>query len=251
MDRLCVIAATLVLLLSPEPRSLGAETMDNSIFAGLLKKHVTREGVNYEGLKKDEALLDNYLSMLSAIDPDSLPEKHQFAYYINVYNAFTIKLVLSRYPGINSIKDIGGIFFSPWEKKFIPVKKGVFSLDHIEHKILRPVFKDPRVHFAINCASKSCPLLRGEPYDGEKLDLQLDEQAREFINDGRNNFFRDGTLFLSRIFKWFEDDFSGQPVQFVLRYASEDLKRRINDSKDLLSVSYPDYDWALNKPQGI
>lgn len=248
MKKTCVIAAILILLICPDSRSLGAETADNNIFAGLLKKHVVRGRVDYDGFKKDEPLLDDYLSMLSTVDPDLLPKMHQFAYFINVYNAATIKLVLTRYPGIDSIKDIGGIFSSPWDQKFIRLKKGVFSLDDIEHKILRPVYKDPRVHFAANCASKSCPPLRNEPYDGERLDQQLDEQARKFVNDGRNNFFRDGTLFLSRIFKWYEDDFDGKPVQFVRQYASGNLKQKIDDSKDRLDISYLNYDWSLNKP---
>ena len=247
MKRTCMIAAILILFICPDSKSLGADTADNAIFAGLLEKHVVRGRVDYDGFKKDEPLFDDYLSILSAVDPDLLPKRHQFAYFINVYNAFTIKLVLTRYPGIDSIKDIGGLFSSPWGQKFIRLKKGVFSLDDIEHKILRPVYKDPRVHFAANCASKSCPPLRNEPYDGERLDQQLDEQTKGFINDGRNNFFKDGTLFLSRIFKWYEDDFSGKPAQFVRQYALGDLKRNIDDSKDRLDISYLNYDWSLNK----
>jgi len=248
MKRPCIIATILILFFFPDSRSLEAETVDNALFAGLLKNHVIQGRVDYDGFKKDEALLNDYLSILGAVDPDSLPERHQFAYYINVYNAFTIKLVLTRYPGIDSIKDIGGVFSSPWDQKFIPLKKGVFSLDDIEHKILRPVYKDPRVHFAVNCASKSCPPLQNEPYDGERLDQQMNEQAREFINDGRNTFFQGRTLFLSRIFKWFEDDFSENPVQFVRRYAAGDLKQQIDNSKDRMDIRYLDYDWSLNTP---
>jgi hypothetical protein len=154
---------------------------------------------------------------------------------------------LTRYPGINSIKEIGNFFSNPWSRKFIALEKKTVSLDYIEHKILRPEFKDPRVHFAVNCASKGCPRLRDEPYEGDILDDQLDAQAREFINDERNTFIKAEKLFISKIFKWFEDDFSGNPLAFIRQYASKDLGETLNASGKKVTIHYLDYDWSLNR----
>ncbi len=221
--------------------------VDNTIYASLLKKHVIKNRVNYDGLKKDELKLDTYLAILSNTDVDSLLKTEQFAFYINAYNAFTIKLILTKYPGINSIKEIGTFFTNPWQKKFIILQKRTVTLDHIEHDILRPRFKDARVHFSINCASKSCPRLRNEPYESTTLEAQLDEQAKLFINDKKNSFFKDNTLFLSKIFSWFGEDFSQKPIQFILQYANDDLKAAIRSAGHDIKLSYLSYDWSLNR----
>ncbi len=243
--KICLAAGLLFLLFFS--RAGAMESVDNQIYASLLKKHVKGKTVDYDGFKQDERLLDVYLSQLSNTRADTLSPNHKFAFYINAYNAFTIKLVLTRYPGINSIKEIGGFFSNPWSKKFITLKKKTVSLDYIEHKILRPEFKDPRVHFAINCASKGCPRLRDEPYEGDILDDQLDAQAREFINDERNTFIKADRLFISKIFKWFKDDFSGNPLSFIRRYASRELREKLNASGENMTIHYLDYDWSLNR----
>ena len=134
-------------------------TVDNSIWALLLEKYVKTGVVNYQGFKTDEESLNQYLKVLEKIDPDTLSTNEQFAFYVNAYNAWTIKLILSGYPGIKSIKDLGSLFKTPWKKKICRIDGDIITLDDIEHKIIRPRFKDPRVHFAINCASKSCPPL--------------------------------------------------------------------------------------------
>ena len=119
-------------------------------------------------------------------------------------------------------------------------------MDHIEHDILRPGFKDPRVHFAINCAAKSCPPLRPEPYRADILDQQLDEMARAFINDSRQNRLEGRTLYVSSIFKWFSEDFNDDVVGFFLKYAREGLKKQLEGGKSKIKVKYLNYDWSLN-----
>ena len=236
-----------ILLLFFTGFALAKESVDNHIYASLLKKHVTNNHVNYDGFKKDENLLDEYLGILNITNAKLLSKNSRFAYYINAYNAFTIKLVLTKYPGINSIKEIGSFFSNPWSKKFILLHGKTISLDHIEHKILRPGFKDPRVHFAINCASKSCPRLRNEPYEGETLENQLDDQASVFINDKKNTFIKGDNLFISKIFKWFEKDFSGNPLLFIRRYAHKELKEKFDSANENIKINYLNYDWTLNR----
>ncbi len=236
-----------ILFLFFASHSLAGADIDNSLYASLLKKYVIKNRVNYDGFKKDEKLLDEYLAILNSTNVKTLSKKSLFAFYINAYNAFTIKLVLTKYPGINSIKEVGSFFSNPWNKKFILLQGKTITLDHIEHKILRPKFKDPRVHFAINCASKSCPPLRNEPYKGETLENQLNDQAREFINDKKNTFIKKDTLFISKIFKWFEKDFSDNPILFIKRYAFEELKEKLDSTGEKIKISYLNYDWTLNR----
>ncbi len=227
--------------------SMAKNNIDNSIYALLLKKYVTGNRVNYDGFKKDEKMLDEYLAILSRTDAKALFGNKRFAFYINAYNAFTIKLVLTKFPGINSIKEIGGFFSNPWNKKFILLQGTAVSLDHIEHDILRPEFKDPRVHFAINCASKSCPPLLNQPFEGNTLEYQLDDQAKRFINNPKNTFFKGDTLFVSKIFKWFKEDFSDNPIIFIRQHASSELKEKLTLQKKNITLRYLDYDWSLNR----
>lgn len=241
-----ITTLSVLLLLSAVPCMVMAAD-DNQIYALLLKKHVKNNRVNYNGFKQDENRLDDYLAVLSRTHVKSLSRQSQFAFYINAYNAFTIKLVLTKYPGINSIKEVGSFFSNPWNQKFIPLQGKTITLDHIEHKILRPEFKDPRVHFAINCASKSCPPLRDEPYEGETLENQLNDQAHAFINDKNNTIITADTLFVSKIFKWFASDFSDNPLLFIQRYAAGELKEKLDSHGDTIKINYLDYDWTLNR----
>ncbi len=220
--------------------------VDNSIYASLLKQYVVNANVNYDGLKKDEEKLNHYLNLLSQTDAKAMSRNAQFAYYINTYNAFTLKLILTQYPGINSIKEIGGFFSNPWKKKFITLQGRRVNLDYIEHEVLRPRFKDPRVHFAINCASKSCPPLRYEPYEAEKLESQLNDQAHQFINNPKHNYVKENKLFLSKIFDWFKDDFNDNPLLFVKQFADDDLKETLNKNSNP-KINYLEYNWALNR----
>jgi len=220
--------------------------VDHSIFAGLLEKYVKNGVVDYNGFKREETRLDQYLKILEKTDTKNLSQNEKFAFYINAYNAWTIKLILTGYPGVKSIKDLGSIFKSPWKNQIARIDGGVVTLDYIEHDILRPRFKDPRVHFAINCAAKSCPPLRSEPYRADILDQQLDEMAQAFINDPRSNRLEGQTLYVSSIFKWFREDFNDDVVVFFIKYAQGDLKNRLEDRKSRLKVAYLDYDWSLN-----
>jgi hypothetical protein len=219
---------------------------DHALYADLLEKYVQNGTVDYQGFKDEEAKLDQYLKILEETDIKTLSQDEQFAFYINAYNAWTIKLILTGYPGIKSIKDLGSIFKSPWKKQIARINGDIITLDRIEHDILRSRFKDPRVHFAINCAAKSCPPLRSEPYRTDILDQQLDEMARAFINDSRRNRLEGQTLYVSSIFKWFSEDFSNDIVSFFLKYAKGDLKKRLEDNKSKINVKYLDYDWSLN-----
>ena len=230
--------------------AVSASTVDHSLFGELLQDHVRSGQVNYDGFKKDEDKLDRYLAVLEAVDPQVLSPDEQFAFYTNAYNAWTIKAILSKYPNISSIKQLGIFNRGPWKKKIVRLNGQVLSLDNIEHDILRPQFKDPRVHFAINCAAHSCPPLRSEPYVGNRLDSQLDEATREFINNPNRTYLKGDALFVSKIFKWFSEDFNSDPYSFVLRFAEGDFKSQLSTRGASVRVKYLPYDWSLNnKPQ--
>ncbi len=226
--------------------ALAAQGVAHSLYAGLLKKYVKGGVVDYKGFKNEEVALDQYLKVLEKTDTKTLPRNEQFAFYINAYNAWTIKLILSGYPGIESIKDLGRFFKSPWKKKICRIDGRIITLDDIEHNILRPRFKDPRVHFAINCAAKSCPPLRSGPYRGGELDQQLDEMASAFINDPSRNRLEGNTLHVSKIFDWFEEDFNGDILAFFLKNAKGELKEQLEVNQEEIKVKYLDYDWSLN-----
>jgi hypothetical protein len=222
-------------------------TVDNGLYGELLKKHVRDGRVDYAGFKTEEAKLDRYLKILENVDPGILSRNEQFAFYINAYNAWTIKLILSGYPGVTSIKDLGSLLKSPWKKKIVRIDGKVITLDHVEHEILRPRYKDPRVHFAINCAAKSCPPLRPEPFNGNILDRQLDDSTRSFINNPQSYRLDDSELYVSRIFKWFSEDFNEDIFGFFLKYATGNLKQELKSKSERIVVQYLEYDWSLNE----
>jgi len=242
----CVGALLCFLIMGLTTTALAAQGVDHSLYAGLLKKYVKDGVVNYQGFKNEESVLDKYLKALEEVDSKILSRNEQFAFYVNAYNSWTIKLILSGYPGIKSIKDLGSLFKSPWKKKICRIDGKIIALDDIEHNILRPRFKDPRVHFAINCAAKSCPPLRAKPYRGGEFDQQLDEMTRAFINDLESNHLEDHTLYVGSIFKWFAEDFNKDIVGFFLKYAKGDLKEQLEANKEKIKVNYLDYDWSLN-----
>ena len=227
-------------------RSWAAPEVDHRIYAELLKQHVRTGVVDYQGIMDDESRLDEYLKVLEEVNTADLSRNEQFAFFINAYNAWTIKLILTGYPGIESIRDLGNLLKGPWKKKIARIDGRILTLDDIEHKILRPRFKDPRVHFAVNCASKGCPPLLSEPYFGSTLENQLDKVTRGFINDQERNRLEDQTLYVSRIFKWFSKDFDHDIVGFFVKYAERDLKERLTAGGKRIRVKYLDYDWSLN-----
>lgn len=222
--------------------------VDNSLYAELLDRHVVNGLVDYAGLKRDEGKLDAYLAALAAVDAKKLTEMQAYAYYINVYNAWTLKLILKHYPGISSIKDVGGFFTNPWRIRFVELGGELEHLDHVEHEILRPRFRDPRVHFAVNCASVGCPPLYAKPFEPEDLDEVLDGLTRANINDPAFNRLENGTLRLIRVFDWFGEDWGDDAAKlaFVLRYAEDDLRGRIESRQGGVRIRYTDWDWSLN-----
>lgn len=247
-----IITHTVVVLLSLLSLSISFQSaaagtpVDHSSYSLLLKRHLKDGHVDYRGFRDDEKILDGYLSILEKTVTDSLSPDEQFAFYINAYNAWTIKLILTGYPGIESIKDLGSLFQSPWKKKICRIDGKSISLDEIEHDILRPRFKDPRVHFAINCASKSCPPLYPEPFSGSKLNRQLDAATAAFINNAERNRVEGNALYVSRIFKWFSEDFNNDVIGFFRKYARGNLKSVLDKLEPPFDIRYLDYDWSLN-----
>ena len=220
--------------------------VDHSLYGELLARYVKEGGVDYRGFKDEEAKLDQYLKILENTHTKALSRDEQFAFYVNAYNAWTIKLILSGYPGVKSIKDLGSLFKSPWKKKICRIDGGILSLDDIEHKVLRPRFQDPRVHFAVNCASRSCPPLISEPYEGSQLNEQLDSAVRAFLNNPERNYLEGNELYVSKIFKWFSDDFNDDVVGFFLTYAEGAFRENLTANRDRIKVKHLHYDWSLN-----
>ena len=212
----------------------------------LVKKHVSKNGmVDYQGFLKDKKQLQVYLDKLSANKPTSKWSKNEkMAFWINAYNAFTVKLILDHYP-INSIKDIKkGIPFvnSVWDITFIPMGKEKIDLNYIEHSILRKEFKDPRIHAAINCASFSCPLLRNEAYYASRLDEQLNDAMRRFVNDSQRNQLDKSNIKISKIFSWFGGDFKLNGLS-VVDYLNKYAKKRVQPNA---KIDFLEYQWELN-----
>jgi hypothetical protein len=188
------------------------------------------------------------------------------AFLINAYNAYTVEKILTRYPNIKSIRDFGKIFGNPFKDKFFTLLGREFSLDMIEHETLRKpgAYNEPRVHFAVNCASVACPMLREEPYVAGRLDAQLEEQTRRFLSDHTRNRYnpQDNTLEVSEIFKWFSEDwtsgyrgFDGKAPamqsreQFFAKYAALLAGQPAHQnavSERKAGISHLDYDWSLN-----
>ena len=222
--------------------------VDYTIYADLLSRHVEGGVVSYAGFKKDEARLGQFLDVLAKVEPDRLERDDLMAFYINAYNAWTIKLILSEYPGIKSIRDIGGIFTNPWKQEIVRIGGKKLHLDNLEHDILRPEFKDARVHFAVNCASKSCPpLISGALLPGPSCKTSF-RPIRSLLSITRTTIYLAGNkLFVSRIFKWFSEDFNGgRIVSFILQYAQGGFKQRLQAMSSEVEIEYLDYDWSLN-----
>lgn len=232
----------------------------------LLTQHVSpiNDGhssqVNYAGMKTDHVKLTAYLTALGKIDKQTFeqwPAPKQLSFLINAYNAWTVELILTAYPDIKSIKDLGSFFSSPWSKQFIPLLGETRSLDNIEHELIRGDNKygDPRIHFAVNCASIGCPALREEAYSADKLEQQLSEQTIRFLTDKSRNRFTEDAMELSAIFKWYGDDFtqgfrgSNSLSAFVLLYR-EALNltpaQQAGLKSEDMATNFLNYDWALN-----
>ena len=214
----------------------------------LLKKYVSEAGlVNYKGFQKDKIELDAYLKTLSDNAPQtSWSENEQKAYWLNAYNAFTVSLILQHYP-VKSIKDIGPAIQIPfvntlWDIKFISIGGKKYDLNNIEHSILRKKFNDPRIHFALVCASISCPRLRNEAYTSVKLDKQLEDAGNDFLNDRLKNNISTDKVQLSKYFSWYKGDFTknGSLADFINKYSHTKINANTK-------INYLDYNWNLNE----
>lgn len=214
------------------------ETPSHQEWNVLLKKHVKENGdVNYRGFQKDMSQLDEYLTLLQTKSPaENWSKNEKLAYYINLYNAGTVKLIVDNYP-TKSIKNIS----SPWDKKIVAIGDDTFSLGHIEHKILRKM-NEPRIHFAINCASYSCPKLLNKAFLAATMDAQLETATRDFIGDATRNKITAEKVQLSEIFKWFKSDFTadGSLLDFINKYSTTKIASDVK-------IKYTAYNWSLNE----
>jgi len=230
----------------------------------LLKKHVRwlpdgkQSRVDYKGLGADRTALQKQLADLSAVSAAAFAafnREQQMAFLINAYNGFTLELILTKYPDLKSIKDLGSFVQSAWKKKFFTLLGEQRYLDWIEHEQLRPKYADWRVHAAVNCASIGCPALRPEAFTAPKLDAQLDDGMQRFMADRTRNRAADGKLQLSMIFKWFKEDFDKghKGISSVEELAARYSGALTDNSADQAAikarqwpVTHLDYDWSLN-----
>jgi len=259
-----------LLLMLGATAATAATAFDHSHTAwdSLLRKHVvlTQGGnasqVRYAGMLSDRKLLQAYLESVSKVteaDYRSWPKARRLAFLVNAYNAWTIDLVLGRYPDLKSIKDLGSVFQSPWKRKFFILLGQERSLDDIEHGLIRApgAFDDPRIHAAVVCASVGCPMLRNEAFTGERIDAQLDDGMRRFLADRSRNRFEPATgkLQVSKIFDWYGKDFAKGHAGFstlsgtFARYAASladtpEAQARVRSGD--YKLEFLEYDWSLN-----
>ncbi|MEZ0485925.1 DUF547 domain-containing protein [Fibrella aquatica] len=233
-----------------EPSVTVAAAPSHAAFDKLLKAHVNASGmVNYKGFQKDKADLKAYTDMLGKNAPASNWSKDdQLAYWINAYNAFTIQLIIDNYP-VKSIKDIGSkikipFVNTPWDVKFIKIGGETYDLNNIEHGIIRKKFSEPRIHFALVCAAKSCPRLRNEAFEGKRLDAQLEDQGVDFMNNPAKNSVTAKQASLSKILDWYGGDFQKMKGQSVKDVVNQFSKNKITDAT---KISYQTYNWDLNE----
>jgi len=263
------LLAAALLVIAPGP-AFAAFDHAHAAWGSLLQRHVVvidggrASRVNYRGFAADRAALGAYLAALSRVtgaEYAAWSREERLAFLINAYNAFTVEKVLTRYPGLRSMRDFGTVFGNPWKDRFFSLLGKQQHLDGIEHETIRApgAFDDPRIHFAVNCAAVGCPMLREEAYVAARLDLQLDEQTVRFLSDRSRNRYARGTLEVSRIFDWYGGDFAGGQrglaslAGFFARHArlladGEAERNAIRTGK--VPVRFLDYDWALNDAGG-
>lgn len=228
--------------------------IDHSGFASLLRKHtVEHKGIRrFDYARADRGAVANYVKALLAVRPATLNRQEQLAYWINLYNAATLQIMLEHYP-VASIRDIdlddSGLFGGPWNAKLFEVDGRRLSLNDIEHGILRPYWNDPRIHYAVNCASIGCPNLLDAPYTGSNVEQQLDAQAHAFINHPRAVQVDDGSARVSEIFRWYRSDFGGSDASVLAHiraFAAPELKTKL---EGITGIDSYDYDWRVNAPE--
>jgi hypothetical protein len=258
---------TLLTVAAVAPVSTHAQTTFDHGYAAwdaLLKKHVRwlpdnkQSRASYKGFMADRAALKAVLDSMSALPKatfDGWSKPQQMAFLINAYNAFTVELILTKYPDLKSIKELGSFIQPPWKKKFFTLLGEERHLDWIEHEQLRPRYNEPRVHAAVNCASIGCPALRDEAFTAAKLEAQLEDGMRRFMGDRTRNRVKGNQVEVSSIFKWFKEDFEKghggfNKVEDVFAKYAEPLSDQPAEQAALkaktLVVSHLDYDWSLN-----
>lgn len=254
MKKLFVLIILSVLITMITTQTSSAQT--HQTFTDILKKYVINGLVDYKGLQKDKEL-DKYLAQLSNTNPDKLNRNEKLAFWINAYNAFTLQVVRDNYP-IESITDLhtGGKIIgyllgkTVWDKEFIAINNKKYALNDIEHKILRKM-NEPRIHFAVVCASISCPELRNEAFEGDNIEAQLQEQTTKFLNDKSRNHFdlKNRKAYVSEIFNWFGEDFGKTDeniLKFISKFVPDNISKDIQSNISNWGIFFNDYDWGLN-----
>jgi hypothetical protein len=243
-----VLASTLLLAQSPD-----------SLYTEVLGQYVSSGKVNYRELCKDKRLQE-YIAQLSAQDPSRITGRNaKLAFWINAYNAYTLKVICDHYP-IKSINELhsGGPIIGRvlnqtiWDKDFVVIGGRKMTLNRIEHEIIRKEFKDPRAHFALVCASKSCPSLRPEAFEGDRLEDQLNDQTRIFFSETNKNSFEteNRRAHLSKILDWYAKDFGKNDAEvllFVSKFVPAASASAIREAPQKWKIEYTHYDWSLNE----
>lgn len=235
-------------------------TIDHASWSDFLERYlvVGTDGINRVAYGKvsadDRAKLGGYIDGLAALPISTYGRPEQMAFWANLYNALTVQVILDHYP-VGSIRDIDispGLFSDgPWGKKMVTIEGEHVALDDIEHQILRPIWQDPRIHYAVNCASIGCPNLLPTPFTATTLNRQLDQAAVDFINHERAVRIKDGELDVSSIYNWFGDDFGGRDQDIIAhleRYAAPDLAKKL---RAFSTIDDDHYDWRLNDASSL
>ncbi|PKL89678.1 MAG: DUF547 domain-containing protein [Ignavibacteriae bacterium HGW-Ignavibacteriae-2] len=252
MRSLSAIMLLIILYFQP------ANAQQHKLFSSVLQDCVFNGLVDYDKLKND-VRLDAYLHQLNKTNPETLTREEQLSFWINAYNSFTLKAIVDNYP-VKSINDLhtGGLILGSllkttiWDDDFITINSNRYSLNDIEHNILREIFEEPRIHFAIVCASISCPPLRNEAFEANIINEQLNDQAILFLNDASRNFFdlKERTAHLSKIFDWFDEDFGDSDKKVMLyisKFLPDAIKKSILREPQNWNIKYKSYNWNLNK----
>ena len=265
LPRRAIISIALCAALMPAT-AVFSQTFDHGYTAwdALLKKHVKwlpdnkQSKANYRSFAADRTELGKVLADLSAVSQaqfNAFSKEQQMAFLINAYNAFTVEIILTKYPDIKSIKELGLFNRGPWKNEFFTLLGAKRHLDWIEHEQLRPKYSEPRVHVAVNCASIGCPALFPEAFTASRMEAMLEDGMRRFLGDRTRNKFEGGKLQVSNIFKWFKEDFEKGHKGFAkledvfAKYAdllTPDATAQAQIKAKTVSISHLDYDWSLN-----
>lgn len=222
--------------------SFGALNAQISNFNEILQKNVDKSGiVDYKSIKSNETKLDDFLSYLNETSvKEEWSDNKEKAFWINVYNAYTLKIILNNYP-LKSITNISVKGKTAWKTPFVKVGGKTYTLDYVEHQILRKKFNDPRIHVGVNCASGSCPKLGNIAFTETNIEKELERLMKEFINDSSRNKLTEKKLQISEIFNWFKEDFTkeGSVIDYINKYSNLEISKKAR-------IKYLSYDWSLN-----